>query len=115
MSATKRRSRRQRPTTTSPVTGAQPAAVSERDDRGMVLPLPEWKWRTFPVYFALTLGLMVGVWAGSAAGVNAEDGDDQPLMILFIVSALLFGFALSRLTTRLMLSKQWIKPRRKSR
>jgi hypothetical protein len=79
-----------------------------------ITPMPNWRWKTFPVYFALTAGLMLGVYLGWIAGFVASDqGNQTPTTVTFIVAALLFGFALSRLSTRWLISRRWIKPRAK--
>jgi hypothetical protein len=104
MSAKERRARRQRhPGVEHP--GAPEAARA-------VLPLAEWKWRTFPVYFAGSLGLFVGVYIGWLAGFIAADSKNQTVTtVVFVISAILLGFALSRVTTRFLLGRRWIKPR----
>lgn len=77
-----------------------------------VLPMPEWKWRTFPVFFALALGLLVGTVAGALSGYIAGDTGDQTwLNVTYIIAAITMGLALSRFMTRFMMSRQWIKPR----
>lgn len=76
-------------------------------------PLPDWDWRTFPVYFALTLGLFAGVYIGAAAGYAESEGNSTPMTVAFIVSAILFGFALSRFTSRFLINKGWLKPKPK--
>jgi hypothetical protein len=110
VSAKERRIRRQRhpearPAPPEPATGVARA----------LRPLPQWRWRTFPVFCALSIGLFIGVYAGWFAGFIAADQDDQTLTtVVFIVAALFLGFSLSRLTTRFIVSRNWIKPRRKS-
>ncbi|MCK9519417.1 MAG: hypothetical protein M0R74_10420 [Dehalococcoidia bacterium] len=86
---------------------AQPAPESH------VVPMPEWRWRTFPVFFALAVGLFLGTWGGVAAGIVAsgEDGNSLPMNLLFIFSAVIMGLALSRFMTRWMISRQWVKPK----
>lgn len=70
--------------------------------------MPEWKWKTFPVYFALTLGLFIGLYAGIIVqGVN----DSTFTTLVFVLFALLLGFGISRISTRFLISRQWIKPR----
>lgn len=105
-----RRKRERRDRGAAPATAAAPAA----DSRAVVttIPLPDWKWRTFPVLFALSAGLFIGIWIGSLAGiVAADDGNSTPMNVALIGAALLFGGVLSRFATRWMMSRQWIKPR----
>jgi hypothetical protein len=67
------------------------------------------------VYFAFSFALLIGVYLGWLAGFIAADGGNQtPTTVVFIVSALLFGFALSRLSTRFFISRRWIRPRAKA-
>lgn len=105
-----RRKRERRDRGATPAPAAAPTAGS----RPVVttIPLPNWKWRTFPVLFALSAGLFVGVWVGSLAGIVAADDDNStPMNVALIGAALLFGGVLSRFATRWMMSRQWIKPR----
>ena len=81
-----------------------------------VPPQPPWKWMTFPVYFAAALALFVGVYAGYlAAYLQFEEDNGLAGMVVFIVSAIFLGFGFSRLTTRFLMSRQWIKPRPRRR
>lgn len=100
-----RRDRTPRPDQAAPAAGeARPIVTS--------VPLPAWKWRTFPVLFALSAGLFFGVWIGSLAGIVASDANNSvPMNVALIGAALLFGGVLSRFATRWMMSRQWIKPR----
>lgn len=94
------------------------AKLSERQEEQVIhaaQPMPDWKWRTFPVFAALSLGLFIGVLFGSAAGAAANAGNDIGLLIAWGVAAILVGIAFSRLTTRWMISKQWVKPKPKKR
>lgn len=79
------------------------------------VPLPPWRWRTFPVYFAFSLGLFLGVYAGVIAGIVNENGNNVPMLAVFLIAAVLLGLGLSRLTTRWMMSRNWIKPRPRRR
>ena len=76
-----------------------------------VLPLPAWKWRTFPVFMALAIGLFAGVWIGVPAGIASENGNGIGVTILYLGTAVLLGAALSRFTVRWMQSRSWVKPR----
>ena len=74
--------------------------------------MPQWRWTTFPVFCALSVGLFLGVYAGWLAGFIASDSGNQTLTtIVFIVAALFMGFSLSRVVTRFMVSHKWVKPR----
>jgi hypothetical protein len=55
------------------------------------------------------MGVYLGWWTGFIAG---DTGKQMPTTVVFIVAALLFGFALSRYTSRWMVSRRWIKPKR---
>ncbi len=76
-----------------------------------VAPPVAWDWRTFPVYFALTLGLFAGVYIGAAAGYAESEGNGTPMTVAFVMSAILFGFALSRFTSRFLINKGWLRPK----
>ena len=74
--------------------------------------MPEYKWRTFPVYFAFWLGAFIGLELGIVAGVS----DNSNLqLILFIGVAMFLGFGLSRLVTVWVMRHNWVKPRPKKR
>ncbi len=109
MSAKERRGRRQRHPEAhpSPVASHETPAVQRA-----LLPLPQWRWRTFPVFFALSFGIFIGVYLGWFAGYIAADTGNQTMTtVVFIIAAIFLGASLSRLTTRFMLSRNWIKPR----
>lgn len=79
-----------------------------------ILPLPKWKWRTFPVFFAFALGLFLGSYFGVLAGdIQARNDNPALVWVLFVVSALLLGLAFSRFTTRWMLSRRIYRAQRK--
>jgi hypothetical protein len=109
MSAQRRRQRRQRTPAAATASTPQPAATPSPESH--VVPMPAWRWRTFPVFFALAVGLFLGTWGGVAAGLVAADGSDLPMNLLFVVSAVFMGLALSRFMTRWMISRQWVKPK----
>lgn len=71
-------------------------------------PLPEWKWRTFPVYFGFAIGAFIGLYFGV---IVASAGNSAFTMVVFIGFALLLGFGLSRISTRFLISRRWVKPR----
>ena len=72
-------------------------------------PLPEWKWRTFPVYFAFSLGAFVGLYLGLIAAA----GPAWLGTAVFITVAILLGLGLSRLTTRWLVTKELMRRREK--
>lgn len=65
------------------------------DRRGR--PMSPWKWQTFPVYFALALGLFVGYDVGLLLVARAHPGWEGVTTLIF---AALFAFGLSQLATR---------------
>ncbi len=104
---TKRRERR--------TTKAHPVSESTTSQAPAGLPpLPVWRWRTFPVYFAGALGLFIGVYVGYLVGfVHAETDNGTPTLVVFVTASLLVGFGLSRVTSRFMITRRWVKPRPK--
>jgi hypothetical protein len=100
MSATSKRRRRK----TNPLPAADGAVAA-------VKPLTEWRWRTFPVFFALSAGLFIGL----QLGVVVASANSTASLIIFIAVAVVLGLGLSRLTTRWLIERQWIKPRPKRR
>ena len=97
--------RRQRHPDTRPIASHS----SDEASPGRVLkPLPNWRWTTFPVFCALSIGLFVGVYAGVLA--SATDNSNVTLVV-FIIAALFMGFSLSRVMTRFLVSHNWVKPR----
>lgn len=73
--------------------------------------MAQWNWRTFPVFFALALGLFAGVYMGILAEYARSNGNGMPMNVVFITTALFFGFALSRVTSRFLVNRGIIKPR----
>lgn len=71
-------------------------------------PLAEWKWKTFPVYLGTTLGLFIGLYVGI---IVQASGNNTFGLLTFILFAMLLGFGLSRLTTRFMVSRNWVRQR----
>ena len=74
-------------------------------------PLPDWNWRTFPVFFALSIGLFLGVYLGVLVNEVNDSGNGWPMLVAFLGVAILVGLGLSRLTTRWMMSRNWVKPK----
>ena len=74
--------------------------------------MPAWKWRTFPVYFGFSMGGFIGLYLGViVAGVD----NSKFTTVVFVAFALLLGFGLSRVSTRFLISRQWVKPRVRTR
>lgn len=70
--------------------------------------MPDWHWRTFPVYFAFSVGGFFGLYMG----IIAEAWQNSTVLtICFGFWAILVGFGFSRLTSRWMMSKGWARPR----
>ncbi|MGE0598890.1 MAG: hypothetical protein AB7J35_03580 [Dehalococcoidia bacterium] len=95
------RSRRKKPATAHPAVspGTSPAAASQQ-----AIPMPKWEWRTFPVYFAFSLGGFIGLYMGLVAGATSNN---TVSLIVFTVWAILLGFGFSRITSRWMMSHNW--------
>ncbi|GIW17549.1 MAG: hypothetical protein KatS3mg064_0706 [Tepidiforma sp.] len=98
MSAASRRRRRPAGSGTTGGSAAPAAAVPKP------IPLPEWKWRTFPVYFAFALGGFLGLYMGLLASVNSG-----AFLFASVVWAVLLGAGFSRLSTRWILSRRWTR------
>ena len=78
--------------------------------------MPVWRWRTFPVYMAFSVGGFVGTWAGVFAMDNYNETNDSTyLTIVYVFWALLLGFGLSRLVSRWMISRGWSRARTANR
>lgn len=87
---------------------AADTATTPDDDRPA---LPVWKWRTFPVYFALALGGFIGAYAGYLTGyVHGNSGNALPSTIMFGVVAVLLGFGVARVGVRGLMGWGVIKP-----
>jgi uncharacterized membrane protein YcjF (UPF0283 family) len=71
---------------------------------------PEWRWRTLPVWLALTGGFVLG-WYVAAIG-TAFQPDRWSYFTLLAVLAL-FSFGLSRVITRV--TAMWLARRRTAR
>ncbi len=74
--------------------------------------MPKWDWRTFPVYFAFSLGGFIGLYMGLVAGATSNS---IVSLVAFTVWAILLGFGFSRITSRWMISHNWGKRRMKKR
>ena len=62
--------------------GQLPAAVVDAHGQ----PIAPWQWRTFPVYFALSAGLFVGLILGLATGIVRAIGYAAGIVIAFMFS-----------------------------
>ncbi len=96
--------------------GGAPAAATVATTTtasGRVVPVfAPWNWRTFPVYFALTGGLFFGIYLGMFAAIIAQDsGSDTALTVMLVGAALAFGFALSRMVSRFMVTRGLFRTR----
>lgn len=74
--------------------------------------MPNWEWRTFPVYFAFSLGGFIGLYMGLVAGATSNN---TVSLIVFTVWAILLGFGFSRITSRWMMSHNWGRRRTRKR
>ncbi len=112
MAATKDRRRRK---TNAPrpelAAGRASSGNAHKVERAPIQPLPDWNWKTFPVFFALAAGLFIGVFIGVPAGIANENGNNLITTVVFLSVAIIFGAALSRVTTRWILSRRWAKAR----
>lgn len=99
MSPSKRRQRRTR----GRATGGHEGGA------GPALPaLPEWRWRTFPVFMAFSFGGFLGMYLGYFA---AEIQSAWYTTAVFVVFATMVGFGLSRMGTRWLMRRGTIRPR----
>lgn len=106
VSTAKRRGRR---ATGSGGRAVQPAAaISSGTPAHVPVPMPSWRWKTFPVYFAASAGGFIGLYLGV---IVQAAGNSALTYAVFVTFALLLGFGLSRLTTRFLISRNWVKPR----
>lgn len=108
MTATRKRPRRERGSSPAPASPPNPAPPALR-------PLPEWRWRTFPVYLAFSLALFIGVYVGLIAAEANDAGNSTVSLLLAGVPAILLGLGLSRLVIRFMMTRGIVKPRAKKR
>ena len=83
----------------------RPSADAARGTGG-VPAQPVWKWKTFPVYFAFSLGAFFGLYAGLAVAKNPD-----LLLVVSTVFALMLGLGFSRVTSRWLIRRRIIKPR----
>ena len=69
-----------------------------------VATMPKWNWRTFPVYFAFSVGGFIGLYMGLIAGAT---NNAALTAVVFGLWAVLLGFGLSRFTSMWLLSRGW--------
>lgn len=96
MSPSRRRRRR----------GRESGAAVATTTGGSPPPLPEWRWRTMPVFTALAFGLFAGMILGPAITGTGIAGT-----VTFLIVAGMLGYAVSRLLTRLLMRRGVIRPR----
>lgn len=72
--------------------------------------LPEWKWRTMPVFIALSAGLFVGLYLGMVA-----TGTGIAATVIFLIVAGMLGISVSRYVMRLLMQRGIIKPQARRR
>jgi hypothetical protein len=89
---------------------AQPEAQASQS--GQPRPTgPVWRWRTFPVYFAFSLGIFIGLYVGLLGSWMQDEREGWFLTAAFIGVAIMLGLGFSRLSTRWLMDRNWIKPR----
>lgn len=99
----------------NPASAARPAGTTQpasTTPHWEPTPLPEWRWMTVPVFFMFSLGGFVGLEIGIIAG---SVGNSRVISAVSILFALMFGLAFSRVTTRFLISRRWIKPKPRKR
>ena len=112
--STRRRSKapRSAATAVAPVAVQSPARHTPVVGGATRLTAPTYRWRQFPVYFALVLGLFIGLELGLVAGWL----ESSLLTTIFSVGvAILLGFGIARLVVVWMVSRNWVKPRPRRR
>lgn len=73
---------------------------------------PKYQWRQFPVYFALSLGMFIGLELGLIAGWL----ESSLLTTLFSAGVAVFlGFGVARLVVVWMIGRNWVRPRPRRR
>lgn len=116
MSATRKRAPRSRNRgggSAVPGGTGQEAVATRTDSSGRYIaaqPMPDWKWKTFPVFFALAIGGFIGLYMGIV--VQAANNSLISTFV-FVAFALPLGFGFSKLSTRWVLSRRIVKLRAK--
>jgi hypothetical protein len=86
--------------------GAEPARPAGRVDRESVL--PQWRWRTFPVFFAFVTGMLLAFFV--------NEGTVNPLAFLLLLAALLgFGYCLAHILVTNFIVAGRVRRRRAAR
>jgi peptidoglycan/LPS O-acetylase OafA/YrhL len=86
--------------------GAGAARPAARIDRESVL--PQWQWRTFPVFFAFVTGMLVAFFV--------NEGTVNPLAFLLLLAALLgFGYCLAHILVTNFIVAGRVRRRRAAR
>ncbi len=68
----------------------------------------EWNWKTFPVFFAFSLGGFLGLYLGVVTGTT---GNRWFTIVVFSAFAMLLGWGLSRILVRWLVHRKLVKPR----
>ena len=116
MSATRKRAPRTRnkagAATAAAVSTAEVASKAKGSSDRYIepKPMPDWKWKTFPVFFALAIGGFIGLYMGIV--VQAANNSKVSTFV-FVAFALPLGFGFSKLSTRFVLSRRIVKLRAK--
>ncbi|KAA0230051.1 hypothetical protein EDM76_11640 [bacterium] len=110
MTSTRKRPRRDR--AEAPPAPASQGVAPVQAGRALKPP-PEWRWRTFPVYFAFSLALFVGVYVGLLAAAANDAGNGSISLLLAGIPAVMLGLGLSRIVVRFMMTRGVIRPRAK--
>ena len=84
--------------------------TGHRDEQraALLAPPSKWQWKTFPVYFALSLGLFIGLYLGL---LSAATDNETIQLIVFLSTASMLGWGFSRFVVRWMTTHNWVKPR----
>ena len=110
--STRRRSKRPGVSASAPVSVPNPAGRAPVAGGAIRPAAPTYRWRQFPVYFALALGMFIGLELGLVAGWL----ESSLLTTLFSVGvAILLGFGIARLVVVWMMGRNWVKPRPRRR
>ena len=110
MTATSRKRRKSNAPRPELARTGQDSGHREEARPASLAPPSPWQWFTFPVYFALSLGLFIGVFMGIAA----YDHENTSLVI-FLGTASMLGWGFSRFVVRWMTTHTWVKPRPRKR
>ncbi len=102
MSPSRRRRRR--------IRGVEGGSEAAPKQQAAPPPLAEWRWRTMPVFIALSVGLFVGLYLGIAV-----QGSGIVATIVFLIVAGMLGISVSRYVMRLLMQRGIIKPQAKRR